>query len=78
MTCTDSHRLQAPPRTHSFMDGLNLFERTSGRIIETLWLWAERARQRRQLSQLTSGQMHDIGLSHSEAAFEADKPFWKD
>lgn len=47
------------------------------RIVETLWLWHDRARQRRQLSKLTSYQLDDIGISPSAAAYEADKPFWR-
>lgn len=46
-------------------------------VIEILWLWHDRARQRRQLARLTSYQLKDICISKTMAAFEADKPFWK-
>lgn len=38
---------------------------------------AERRRSRRVLAQLDARQLHDIGISHSEAAAEAQKPFWR-
>ncbi len=42
-----------------------------------LALWAARHRQRRELSQLTPGQLWDIGVSAADAAAEARKPFWQ-
>ncbi|PLX45811.1 MAG: hypothetical protein C0605_00385 [Hyphomicrobiales bacterium] len=42
-----------------------------------MWVWHDRARQRRQLAALTMAQLDDIGLSPSAADFEADKPFWR-
>ncbi len=47
------------------------------RSVVILWMWHDRAGQRRQLARLTSHQLEDIGISSTMAAFEADKPFWK-
>ncbi len=78
MACTDNHHIHASTPIRPVREWTGMFENAMRRSIETLLLWAERARQRRQLGQLTSGQLHDIGISHTSASFEADKPFWKE
>jgi uncharacterized protein YjiS (DUF1127 family) len=47
------------------------------RIGETLHVWRERQRARRQLAQLSPRDLHDVGLSWSDIAYEAEKPFWR-
>ena len=47
------------------------------RTTTTLRLWHDRARQRRQLVELSPEQLRDIGVSHGDAQLEADKPFWQ-
>ncbi|MBI2253109.1 MAG: DUF1127 domain-containing protein [Proteobacteria bacterium] len=37
----------------------------------------DRSRQRRALATLSDHQLHDIGLSRSDVANEAAKPFWR-
>jgi uncharacterized protein YjiS (DUF1127 family) len=44
---------------------------------ETLHVWRERQHQRRQLAELSARDLHDVGLSWSDVAFEAEKPFWR-
>ncbi|MEH6651386.1 MAG: DUF1127 domain-containing protein [Motiliproteus sp.] len=39
--------------------------------------WQVNWRTRRQLAQLDSYQLKDIGVSHGNAMEEASKPFWK-
>ena len=46
-------------------------------ISETLHVWRERQRARRQLAQLSARDLHDVGLSWSDIAYEAEKPFWR-
>jgi len=41
-------------------------------------LWLQRARQRRQLSQLADWQLDDIGISRNAAQTEAAKAFWRE
>jgi uncharacterized protein YjiS (DUF1127 family) len=53
--------------------GLGLFEKLS----ETIHIWRQRQLQRRQLAQLTERDLHDVGLSWSDIAYEAEKPFWR-
>jgi uncharacterized protein YjiS (DUF1127 family) len=44
---------------------------------ETLHVWGERWRQRRELSHWTDRELHDVGLSWSDVVREAEKPFWR-
>ncbi|RTM15113.1 MAG: DUF1127 domain-containing protein [Bradyrhizobiaceae bacterium] len=46
-------------------------------VSETIHVWHERYRNRRELSNWTARDLHDVGLSWSDVAFEADKPFWR-
>jgi len=38
--------------------------------------WWQRSRSRNELESLDNAMLRDIGLSRSEAGFEASKPFW--
>ena len=40
-------------------------------------IWLERARQRRQLQQLSDHMLKDIGLSRADVEAEVTKPFWR-
>jgi uncharacterized protein YjiS (DUF1127 family) len=44
---------------------------------EILQVWRDRRRQRRELAQWTDRDLHDVGLSWSDIASEAEKPFWR-
>jgi uncharacterized protein YjiS (DUF1127 family) len=46
-------------------------------LSETLHVWLNRYRQRRELTQWTSRDLHDVGLSWGEVVHEAEKPFWR-
>jgi len=46
-------------------------------LSETLHVWRERQRSRRQLAELSARDLHDVGLSWSDVAYEAEKPFWR-
>ena len=46
-------------------------------LVETLHVWRERVRSRRELAQWTERDLHDIGLSWSDVVYEAEKPFWR-
>lgn len=47
------------------------------RVCDVLRVWGQRTRGRKQLGQLTEGQLRDIGLSRADAIVEANKPFWR-
>ncbi|SDT58709.1 protein of unknown function [Pseudomonas cedrina] len=40
--------------------------------------WIRRAYERRQLSQLDSRELSDVGISRSDQLAELSKPFWRD
>lgn len=44
---------------------------------ETLHLWRQRYRDRRELARWTERDLHDIGVSRSDIAHELEKPFWR-
>ncbi len=48
-----------------------------GSIGETLHLWRERYRTRQELARWTDRDLHDVGISRSDIAFETEKPFWR-
>ena len=44
---------------------------------DTFHTWRDRVRQRRELAQWSERDLHDVGLSRSDIAHEAEKPFWR-
>jgi uncharacterized protein YjiS (DUF1127 family) len=48
------------------------------RLFETPFLWAERAAERRHLSELDDHMLKDIGLNRADIDAVANKPFWRD
>jgi uncharacterized protein YjiS (DUF1127 family) len=47
------------------------------RVGETVRTWRDRQRQRRELANWNERDLHDVGLSRSDIAYEAEKPFWR-
>ncbi len=47
------------------------------RVLESLFVWQERARQRHALAELDERLLKDIGLSRADVAREVSKPFWR-
>jgi uncharacterized protein YjiS (DUF1127 family) len=64
-TCTDNSM------TNHHVPGL------ISQVGETLHVWHERYRTRRELTSWTARDLHDVGLSWSDIASEAEKPFWR-
>jgi uncharacterized protein YjiS (DUF1127 family) len=46
----------------------------AGAVLRT---WRERQRTRRELAKFSERELHDVGLSWSDVAYEIDKPFWR-
>jgi uncharacterized protein YjiS (DUF1127 family) len=46
------------------------------RIGLTLSLWRQRTEMRRQLAEMDSRSLRDVGISPAAAAYESGKPFW--
>ena len=47
------------------------------RLFDRLFSWQDRARQRRQLSELDDRLLRDIGISRTEVEHEMALPFWR-
>jgi uncharacterized protein YjiS (DUF1127 family) len=47
------------------------------RVVTTLLIWQQRARDRRQLQSLSDHMLRDIGLTRADVFAEASKPFWQ-
>jgi uncharacterized protein YjiS (DUF1127 family) len=46
-------------------------------VAETLHVWRQRYRSRHELAQWSDRELHDVGISWSDVAYEAEKPFWR-
>ncbi len=46
-------------------------------ISETFHIWRQRQIDRRQLAEMSARDLHDVGLSWGDVAYEAEKPFWR-
>jgi len=46
-------------------------------LATTFNIWRQRYRARQELAQWTDRDLHDVGLSRSDIAREAEKPFWR-
>jgi uncharacterized protein YjiS (DUF1127 family) len=46
-------------------------------LSETVHTWRKRYQTRRELAQWSDRDLHDVGLSRGDIAFEAEKPFWR-
>jgi uncharacterized protein YjiS (DUF1127 family) len=47
------------------------------KVSETIHIWRRRQQERRLLAELSDRDLHDVGLSWSDIALEAEKPFWR-
>lgn len=56
---------------------VTVVRRAAIRIVDTLILWQERARQRHHLAALDLHHLKDIGINRADAWQEANKPFWR-
>ncbi len=50
---------------------------STNQLLALAGIWHQRARQRRQLAELSDRQLADIGISRAEACAEAQRPFWQ-
>ena len=46
-------------------------------VADTVHVWRQRYEARRELARWSDRDLHDIGVSSSEAMYEASKPFWQ-
>ncbi len=48
------------------------------RLFEAPFVWAERAAERRHLSELDDHMLRDIGLNRADIHTATSKPFWRE
>lgn len=65
------------PRISHRFTALELLREGMLEMLSTLAIWRCRQRERHALARLSARDLKDIGISPSQAAFEAGKPFWK-
>jgi uncharacterized protein YjiS (DUF1127 family) len=46
-------------------------------LAETFHVWRQRYQSRKELASWSDRELHDIGISWSDVAYETDKPFWR-
>jgi uncharacterized protein YjiS (DUF1127 family) len=46
-------------------------------LVDRLFTWHQRSRDRLALGQLDEHMLHDIGLSRADVDHEVSKPFWQ-
>jgi uncharacterized protein YjiS (DUF1127 family) len=51
--------------------------RLLSRVAETFHTWRLRYQSRKELASWSERELHDVGLSWSDIAYETDKPFWR-
>ncbi len=63
----------------TFINEISFFgsKNSYGGLINTLFVWRRRARDRRHLAQLNRHLLNDIGVDPVTANQEAAKPFWR-
>lgn len=44
--------------------------------LETVAIWLDRSKKRRQLARLSEREIKDLGASRSDVMIEINKPFW--
>lgn len=47
-------------------------------LLATVNRWRRRSRSRAELGEMDERALHDLGLSRTDATFEASKPFWRE
>jgi uncharacterized protein YjiS (DUF1127 family) len=46
-------------------------------LAETFHVWRRRYQSRKELAGWSERELHDIGVSWSDIAYETEKPFWR-
>ncbi len=71
------------PRAHTAsisrrQTALDALSEASDQVLAILQEWRRRIRGRQELARLDDRMLKDIGLSHAEREFLANKPFWRE
>lgn len=57
---------------------LDALSEAADQVFATFREWRRRIRGRRELARLDHRMLQDIGLTHAEREFLANKPFWRE
>jgi uncharacterized protein YjiS (DUF1127 family) len=57
---------------------LDALSDAADRALDKMREWRRRSRERTQLATLDDRMLRDIGLTHADREFLANKPFWKE
>mgnify|MGYP001816180435 CR=1 FL=1 len=80
MKTSSSNRIPRIAVSKPASDGLlwtTILRRLSGIAVDQFASWHDRAKQRRQLSELDDRLLADIGVTRIDACQESSKPFWQ-
>jgi uncharacterized protein YjiS (DUF1127 family) len=47
------------------------------KVVETIFIWTQRAQMRRRLLTLDDRMLRDVGITRAQVHGEAEKPFWR-
>jgi len=73
--------LQPCPGAHGELRhraALDALSDTTNWVLATVREWRRRGRERAQLAALDDRMLRDIGLTHADREFLANKPFWRE
>jgi uncharacterized protein YjiS (DUF1127 family) len=73
----DSSLTSRRPFSSGVVNAVRWMSNTTLLIHDTVCIWSERIRQRRQLLSLSDQMLSDIGVSRVDAFKECEKPFWR-
>tara|TARA_R110001592_G_scaffold232784_1_gene490219 strand:+ start:143 stop:391 length:249 start_codon:yes stop_codon:yes gene_type:complete len=76
-TSTPASKLNKPTMSEVMVLILSKSRIFLSAVLRLVQVWKERSSQRRELLQLSTSLLKDIGVSREDAINEASKPFWK-
>jgi uncharacterized protein YjiS (DUF1127 family) len=74
------NRLLQEPRMSTYTHESMINHHVPGvlsQLAETFHVWRQRYQSRKELARWSERELHDIGVSWSDIAYEIEKPFWR-
>ena len=78
MTATPYQPCADRPAESRQRAGLDALSEATAWVFDTLREWNRRGRARHELGGLDARMLQDIGLTHAEREYLANKPFWRE
>jgi len=76
--CFDAARLRTQPLGELWRAWRQVGHALLARAWDEVQVWRGRARTRRMMNLMTGHEFKDMGLTRQQAAFEMNKPFWRE